>query len=755
MAASQVFGGQFEMERKMAEGNHSENSILLKKTASLSQSSSQSPVSPDSANSGRGRTSTASPDALDEQCVNTIRTLAMDAVQQANSGHPGTPMALAPVIYMLWQSFLRFDPDDPIWPNRDRFVLSNGHASMLLYAMLHLSGVKAIDERVDAPAVTLDDIKRFRQLGSKCPGHPEYHLTSGVETTTGPLGQGCGTSVGMALAGRWLARHFNRPDFTMFDYDVYALCGDGDMMEGVSSEAASFAGHQMLGNLCWIYDSNRITIEGHTDLAFSDDVAARFLAYGWNVERVGDANDRERLAQAIATFRRIHDVPTLIIVESHIGYGAPHKHDTSAAHGEPLGEEEIRLAKRSYGWPEDAKFLVPDGVREHFRDGIGRRGKTLREDWGALFASYHGKHPDLADQIERMQKRELPAGWDVDLPAFATDPKGIATRDSSGRVLNAIAAHYPWLMGGSADLAPSTKTHLAFEGAGDLKADTPGGRNMHFGVREHAMGAILNGLTLSKIRPYGAGFLIFSDYMKPPIRLAALMELPVVYVFTHDSIGVGEDGPTHQPIEQLVALRSIPGLITLRPADANEVVEAWRVIIGLRHQPACLALSRQVLPTLDRTRYAAAAGLARGAYVLADGPNGEPAVILIGTGSEVALCIDAFEKLKSEGISARVVSMPSWELFEQQDQTYRDSVLPPSVTARVSVEMGSVIGWDRYAGTTGVKIGMNTFGSSAPLKDLLVKFGFTPAHVLAVATEQIAEKEQIAAKIAKSKGMVG
>ena len=609
---------------------------------------------PASVGTGECQKGTASPNTLDDQCINTIRTLSIDAVQQANSGHPGTPMALAPVVYALWQQFLRFDPDDPIWPNRDRFVLSNGHASMLLYAMLHLSGVKAVNakyERLSEPAVTLEDIKQFRQLGSKCPGHPEYHLTSGVETTTGPLGQGCGNSVGMALAGRWLARQFNRPDFAIFDYDVYAVCGDGDMMEGVSSEAASLAGHQMLGNLCWIYDSNRVTIEGHTDLAFSDDVAARFLAYGWNVHRVGDANDRERLAQAIESFQRSDDVPTLIIVESHIGYGAPHKHDTSAAHGEPLGEEEIRLAKRSYGWPEDAKFLVPDGVCEHFRDGLGRRGGSLHADWNTLFKSYRTRYPDLADQIERMQRRDLPAGWDADLPVFATDAKGLATRDSSGKVLNAIASHYPWLIGGSADLAPSTKTRLIFEGAGDLEADTPGGRNLHFGIREHAMGAILNGLALSKLRAYGSGFLIFSDYMKPPIRLAALMELPVIYVFTHDSIGVGQDGPTHQPVEQLVALRSIPGLITLRPADANEVVEAWRVIIGLQHRPACLALTRQALPTLDRKRYAPAAGLARGAYVLADAPDGKPEVILIGTGSEVALCIEVFEQLKREGVA--------------------------------------------------------------------------------------------------------
>ena len=679
---------------------------------------------------------------LDQLCIITIRTLAMDAVQQANSGHPGTPMALAPLAYTIWQNFLRFNPDDPIWPNRDRFVLSNGHASMLLYSILHLTGVRSVDakyERLGEPAVSLDDIKRFRQLGSKCPGHPEYRFTSGVETTTGPLGQGCGNSVGMALAARWLAKRFNRPNFTIFDYDVYVICGDGDMMEGVSNEAASLAGHLMLGNLCWFYDNNRVTIEGHTDLAFSDDVAARFLAYGWNVLRVGDVNDLERLRQAIENFRRTKDTPTLIIVESHIAYGAPHKHDTSAAHGEPLGEEEIRLAKRSYGWPEDAKFLVPDGVREHFQDGVGRRGQSLQKEWLTRFESYRQTFPDLAEEIERMQRRELPANWDAKLPVFPADGKGLATRDSSGKVLNAIAAHYPWLIGGAADLFPSTKTRLLFEGAGDLEAETPGGRNMHFGIREHAMGAVLNGLAVSKVRAFGAGFLIFSDYMKPPIRLSALMELPVIFVFTHDSIGLGEDGPTHQPVEQLVALRSIPGLITLRPADANEVVEAWRVVLALKHQPACLVLSRQPLPTLDRTRFAPASGVARGAYILADAHDRKPSVILIGTGSEVALCAEAYESLTREGIAARVVSMPSWELFEQQDQAYRDSVLPPEVTARVSVEQASVIGWDRYVGTNGAKIGMHTFGSSAPIKDLLKQFGFTPDKVTAAAKEQIAK----------------
>ncbi|WP_045836541.1 transketolase [Hyphomicrobium sp. 99] len=677
--------------------------------------------------------------SIDEVCINTIRTLSMDAVEQAKSGHPGTPMALAPLVYTIWQHVLRYHPDDPTWPNRDRFVLSNGHASMLLYSMLHLAGVKEAgtgQERRQL-SVTLDDIKRFRQIDSKCPGHPEYRHTTGVEATTGPLGQGCGMSVGMAIAERWLEKRFNRPGFEVFHYDVYAVCGDGDMMEGVTSEAASLAGHLMLGNLCWIYDNNRITIEGHTDLAFSDNVAARFRSYGWNVLAVGDANDTERLTEALETFRRVKDVPTLIIVDSHIGYGAPHKHDTSAAHGEPLGEEEVRLAKRSYGWPEDAKFLVPEGVREHFNAGVGQRGRQLRTAWTGLMKAYASKHTDLSDEVARMQKREFPNRWDADVPSFPADPKGLATRDSSGKVLNAIARHVPWLIGGSADLSPSTKTNLTFEGAGDFEAEKYGGRNLHFGIREHAMGTVLNGLALSKVRAYGSTFMNFSDYMKAPIRLSALMELPVIYIFTHDSIGLGEDGPTHQPIEQLVALRSIPGLITLRPADANEVAEAWRVIVDLEHQPSSLVLTRQPLPTFDRKRFASAAGVARGAYVMADGDRAKPAVILIGTGSEVALCVEAYEALKQEGIAARVVSMPSWELFEQQDQNYRDSVLPPDVKARVSVEAGSVIGWDRYVGANGARIGMHTFGASAPTKDVMARFGFTREKVLSAAKQQL------------------
>lgn len=682
--------------------------------------------------------------SLDQLCVDTIRTLSMDAVQKANSGHPGTPMALAPVVYTLWQRFLRYDPRHPHWPNRDRFVLSNGHASMLLYAILHLTGVKAVSgggETLDEPAVTINDIEQFRQFGSRCPGHPEYRVTTGVEVTTGPLGQGCGNSVGMAIAERWLAHKFNGPDLKVIDYDVYAFCGDGDMMEGISNEAASLAGHLMLGNLCWIYDSNRITIEGHTDLAFSDDVAARFRAYGWNVEHVGDANDTGRLAEALEAFRQTDSVPTLIIVDSHIGYGAPHKQDTSSAHGEPLGEEEIRLAKRQYGWPEDAHFLVPDGVRAHFDAGIGERGKGLHARWLSDMERLGTAHPDLAAQFARIQRGELPDGWGADLPNFPADPKGLATRESSGKALNALAQDYPWLIGGAADLSPSTKTDLTFEGAGSLEAEKYGGRNLHFGIREHAMGAVVNGLNASNLRAYGSTFLIFSDYMKPAIRLSALMELPAIYVFTHDSIGLGQDGPTHQPIEQLISLRSIPGLITLRPSDANEVVEAWRVIANLKRQPACLVLSRQSLPTFDRTLYASASGVARGAYVMADAKRGDPEIILIGTGSEVALCVAAYEVLKDEGVAARVVSMPSWELFEQQDEAYREGVLPTRVRARVSVEAASVMGWDRYVGVGGAKIGMHGFGASAPIKDLMTSFGFTLDNVLAAAKEQLRRSE--------------
>jgi transketolase len=678
---------------------------------------------------------------LDTLSINTIRTLAMDAVQKANSGHPGTPMALAPVAYVLWQQFLRFDPEDPIWPNRDRFILSNGHASMLLYALLHLAGVRAVNpkyERLGELSVTLEDIKNFRQLGSKTPGHPEYRLTSGVETTTGPLGQGVANSVGIAIAERWMEAHFNRPEFEMFNFNVYAMCGDGDTMEGVSSEAASLAGHLKLANLCWIYDNNHITIEGNTDLAFSEDVATRFMGYGWNVTRVSDANDLEMLARAYRTFLDTTDRPTLIIVDTHIAYGAPSKQDTSAAHGEPLGEDEIRLTKRAYGWPEDAKFLVPDGVREHFREGIGQRGHELRERWMKQFQEFGAKYPNLADQLNRIQHRQLPDGWDKNLPTFPADPKGLATRDSSGKVLNVLAQNIPWLIGGAADLFPSTKTRLTFEGAGDFERYNTAGRNLHFGIREHAMGAALNGMSLVKVRPFGATFLTFSDYMKPPIRLSAIMELPVIFVYSHDSIGLGEDGPTHQPIEQLPALRAVPGLMTLRPADANEVVEAWKVIMQLHHEPAALILTRQAVPTLDRTKYAPASGVAKGAYILADAPSAKPDVILMATGSEVALCVDAYEKLKAEGIKARVVSMPSWDLFEHQDRDYREEVLPPEITARIAVEQASTFGWSQYVGFKGRVLGMHTFGASAPLKELQKKFGFTPDAVVSAAREMVA-----------------
>ena len=678
---------------------------------------------------------------LDQLSVNTIRTLSMDAVQQANSGHPGTPMAMAPVAYTLWQRHLRFDPNDPIWPDRDRFVLSMGHASMLLYSLLHLAGVKAVNpkyETLGELSVPLDDIKRFRQLDSRCPGHPEYRWTSGIETTTGPLGQGVATSVGMAIASKWLASRYNKPGFELFTHRVYALAGDGCLMEGISHEAASLAGHLQLDNLVWIYDNNKITIEGHTHLAFSEDVATRFISYGWNVTRVGDANDLEMLDRAFQNASQTKGRPTLIIVDSHIGYGAPNKQDSHAAHGEPLGAEEIKLTKRFYGWPEDAKFLVPEGVPEHFAKNMGARGGTLRSAWRVTLERYRKENPGLAAELDQMQRRQLPEGWDKNLPTFPADAKGLAGRDASQKVLNALAQNVPWLMGGSADLAPSTKTRLTFEGAGDFSAHEYGGRNFHFGIREHAMGAVMNGMSLSKVRPYGSGFLIFSDYGRAPIRLAAIMEIPVIYVFTHDSIGVGEDGPTHQPVEQVLSLRAIPGLITIRPADANEVAEAWRYLMPLRHEPVALILTRQALPTLDRTKYAAASGLAKGAYVLADAEGGKPEVILIGTGSEVSLCVAAHEQLVSEGIKSRVVSMPSWEVFEHQSPEYRDEVLPPSVKARVSVELGSTLGWRQYVGTNGRTIGMKTFGASAPLQELAKKFGFRRDDVVAAAKEQIA-----------------
>jgi transketolase len=677
---------------------------------------------------------------MEQLAINTIRTLSIDAVQQAKSGHPGTPMALAPLVYTLWNRVMQFDPRDPIWPNRDRFVLSNGHASMLLWSALHLTKTCAVNadyETLGKPSVSLDDIRRFRQLDSRAPGHPEYRWVSGVEATTGPLGQGVATSVGMAIAQKWLASRYNRPGFNVFDYKVYAVCGDGCMMEGISSEAASLAGHLGLDNLCWIYDNNHITIEGNTRLAFTEDIAARFLGYGWNVLRVGDANDIERIEDAIRLFQQTTGRPTFIILDSHIGYGSPHRQDTAEAHGEPLGEEEVRLAKRSYGWPEDAQFLVPDGVYDHFAAGIGARGAGAHQKWNDLLLAYEKQFPQLATEIRQMQRRELPEGWDRDLPVFAADPKGIAGREASGKVLNVLAQHLPWLMGGSADLGPSNKTTLKFDGAGDFQAGSFGGRNLHFGIREHAMAAIVNGLVLSKLRAFGATFFIFCDYARPAIRLSAIMELPTFFVFTHDAMGDGEDGPTHQPVEHLASLRAIPGLVTLRPADANEVVEAYRTIMKLRDKPVVLALSRQPLPTLDRSKYASASGVARGAYILADSAGGNPEVILIASGSEVALAVTAHEKLAGEGIRSRVVSMPSWEIFESQTAEYRQSVLPSSVTARVAIEQASTFGWERYVGTIGRTIGMKTFGASAPLKELQKRFGFDPEHVVSVAKESV------------------
>jgi len=680
---------------------------------------------------------------IDTLSINTIRTLSIDAVQKANSGHPGAPMALAPVVYVLWQQFLRYDPANPVWPNRDRFILSNGHASMLLYSMLYLTGVRAVDSEykvLDKPAISLDDIKSFRQLDSKTPGHPEYRITSGLETTTGPLGQGIGNSVGMAIAGKWLAARYNRPGFEVFDYNVYAFCGDGDLMEGVGAEAASLAGHLKLSNLCWLYDANQITLDGPAIWSFSEDVATRFLGYQWNVLHVPDANDLEAVANGIREFHLTRDRPTLIIVNSHIGYGSPKKQDTNAAHGEPLGEEEVRAAKKFYGWPEDAQFLVPDGVREHFRDGIGRRGQDLSSNWYELIGKYGQQFPDLADHINRMQRRDLPEGWDKNIPTFPPDAKGVATRESSGKVLNVFAQNIPWLVGGSADLATSNKTTLKFEGAGDFQAEDYSGRNLHFGVREHAMAAALNGMALCKLRAFGGTFFNFTDYMRPSMRLAAVMEIPTIYVLTHDSIGLGEDGPTHQPVEQLASLRAMPGMVVLRPGDANEVVEAWKATLQMKHEPVSMVLTRQDLPTLDRNKYAAAAGLAKGGYVLAES-QGKPDLILIGTGSELSLCVAAYEKLTAEGTRVRVVSLPTWELFEKQTQAYRDSVLPPDVRARVSVEAGSVFGWERYVGLDGAILGMTTFGASAPAKDLFKKYGFTVEHVLEAARGVLARKK--------------
>ena len=675
---------------------------------------------------------------LDLTCVNTIRTLSMDAVQAADSGHPGAPMGMAPVAYCLWQRALRFDPQDPLWPNRDRFVLSAGHASMLIYSLLHLAGVKEADKdgRVtDRAAITLDDIKRFRQLDSRCAGHPEHGLATGVETTTGPLGQGLATSVGMAVAGRWLAARFNQPGFELFNHDVYALHGDGCLQEGISSEASSLAGHLKLSNLCWIWDSNKITIEGSTELAWSEDVAGRFTSHGWNVVHVEDSNDLAACEAAFKAFKAETQRPTLIVANSHIAYGSPNKQDSSGAHGAPLGEDEIILTKRAYGWPEDAKFRVPQGVMAHFAAGMGARGKAARDTWKDLEERYRTAHPEKSAQLQQLLAGTLPEGWDADLPTFEPGDKKIASRSAHGTALNAIAAKVPWLLGGSADLAPSNKTHLGCDDAGVLSAENPGGRNIHFGIREHAMGAIANGMALSGLRPYVATFLVFFDYNKPSVRLSSMMELPVVYVFTHDSIAVGEDGPTHQPIEHLPAMRAIPGVVELRPADATETAEAWRFAMQHTHGPTALILSRQGLTVLNRARYAAPQ-LAKGGYVLAD-CDGAPQVLLIGSGGEVALCLEAAEKLAAEGIRARVVNLISWALFERQPQAYRDEVLPPAVNARVAVEQAAPFGWERYVGRTGAIIGMETFGASAPLPKLLDKFGFTVENVVRAAKDQL------------------
>jgi transketolase len=675
---------------------------------------------------------------LDQLCINTIRTLAMDAVQQANSGHPGAPMGLAPVAYSLWQYFLNYDPAGPHWPNRDRFVLSAGHASMLLYSMLHLAGVKAVNDKGEVQnelSITMDQIKRFRQLDSRTPGHPESHLTTGVETTTGPLGQGAGNSVGMAIAGKFLGTHFNRPGFDLFNFHVYAVCGDGDLMEGVAAEAASLAGHLQLGNLCWIYDNNRVTLDGPASWSYSDDAMTRFVGYGWHVTRVADANDLLQLSRGYKEFLAHGDKPTLIVVDSHIGYGSPHKQDSYEAHGEPLGEAEVKLAKKSYGWPEDAKFLVPDGVYNHFQEGIGARGAQEHAKWNSLFSEYSKKFPDLAGQLNHMQKRELPDGWDKNLPVFAADAKGMATRESSGKVLNVLAQNIPYLVGGSADLAKSNKTNLTFEGADEFFPVHFEGRNVHFGVREHGMGAAANGMCLSGLRSFSATFFNFSDYMRASMRLAALMEIPVLFIFTHDSIGLGEDGPTHQPIEQLAAFRAMPNMLVFRPGDANEVTEAYKSALKHADGPSTFVFSRQAMPTLDRTKYAPASGAAKGGYVVADAEGGKPEVILLATGSELQWAVSAYEKLKAEGVKSRVVSMPCWELFDNQDAAYKESVLPSSVTARVAVEMASTFGWERYIGIKGKAIGMHTFGASAPLKDVLKKFGFDAEHVVAAAKE--------------------
>lgn len=668
---------------------------------------------------------TVSSTSIEQLAINTIRTLSMDAVQAANSGHPGTPMALAPTAWCLWQEALRYSPEHPEWPARDRFVLSCGHASMLLYSMLYLTGVKRSSNN-SQPAISLDDIRNFRQLHSPCAGHPEYGEAAGIETTTGPLGQGVANSVGMAIAARWFAARYDRPGLNLFGYNVYSLCSDGDLMEGVAREAASLAGHLGLENLCWIYDDNRITIEGSTELAFTEDVGGHFEALGWNVVRVDDANDIELISAALEEFQRTKSGPTLIILRSIIGYGAPNKQNTADAHGSPLGEKEVVLAKQNYGWPEDARFMVPDDVLLHFANKGVRRGNEQFDDWNARWGKYREQYPAEAAELMAIWSGKLPENWDADIPVFEAGGKPMATRVSSGKVLNAIARRVPWLMGGSADLAGSNKSLI--DGEPDLSRQNAAGRNMRFGVREHSMAAICNGMALSGIRSYAATFFVFTDYMRPSMRLASLMRQNVVYILTHDSIGLGEDGPTHQPVEHLAACRAIPGMMVFRPADANEVAWCYRAVMSLDRRPAALVLSRQDLPTIDRKTFAPADGVLRGGYVLHDAPGAR--CLLIGTGSEVQLCLEAARQLAESGIPVRVVSMPSMELFEMQDAGYRQEVLPSSIGKRVAVEAGIRMGWDRYIGTEGEFIGMNSFGASAPYETLYSHFGITVDRIV-------------------------
>ncbi len=674
--------------------------------------------------------------SIEQLAVNTIRTLSMDGVQQANSGHPGTPMALAPVAYSIWNQAMSYDPAHPNWPARDRFVLSCGHASMLLYSVLHLTGVQGVDaagEATGQPAVTLDNLKNFRQFHSPCAGHPEYGEAAGIETTTGPLGQGIANSVGMALAAKWLAARYNQPGYELFDYNTYVLCSDGDVMEGVGCEAASLAGHLKLSNLCWIYDDNNITIEGDTDLAFTEDVQKRFEAMGWNTVVVEDANDLTDIARAIDTFKQTEDRPTLVVLRSIIAWGAPNKQNTHGAHGAPLGDEEIRLTKAVYGWPEDEKFLVPAEVREHFDAGVGARGKAAYDAWSQQFAQYEADHPELAQSLRSLWSGQLPEGWDAGIPEFPADEKGMATRVSSGKVLNGLAQHLPWLVGGSADLAPSNNTHLGGEDDGDFLPGSYAGRNLHFGIREHAMASACNGMALSGLRHFCGTFFVFTDYMRPAMRLASMMHLGVTYVLTHDSIGLGEDGPTHQPVEHLAACRAIPGLDVYRPGDANEVAYCYRAAMQNQDRPAAMVLTRQNLPTLDRTKYACASGAGRGGYVVAGEASETPDVILVATGSELPIALAAHEELVAAGVKSRLVSMPCLELFQNQDAAYRESVLPGACRARVGVEAGIRQGWDAVIGSEGEFVGMSSFGASAPFQQLYDHFGITSQNVVAAA----------------------